>query len=377
MTNLTTIMAQIEQDDKFKKDVTIENRRIAMQDDGRLRLSDRQHDGVLLNMSDYAMSQTFSKLGIPVAYGRILMDRRPDLLAPHFNYWINEEHKDYLLRMKLDDSTGTGLLRAFLSDRYTILDNRDAMGSFGAIVEQMEGVNIESFNLLDHRMHMRVTFDDLAVDLGKSQIEGKNDILKVGIDLGNSEVGASSLYVQSMVLRLICTNGMVGWRSGDDAFVQRHIHLTSRELFTRMNDAMGNIINAGDALLEAMANSKQFHVPNPMDVIKTLAKDAKYSKKVQEKLIEDFMVEPENTRYGVVNAFTRTARDMGRQGNLDMQIDMEKFAGELIKSGAKLIDRAIKTPSAEEYDSLLIPSPVQQAQEEKDTDIDFFKYLIK
>ena len=314
----------LEQEEKTKRDMWVNLSDLFMGKDGRIRRKSRNGvDG--LELSDYAMTQAFNRIGIPVKYGKKLMAERPDLVADQFNHWVSKDDRVVLIRMRINED-GTGFIRGFLSDKYSILDNIQVFESLEKVLQQSPTANLASFYIDDKRAHMRITFPDLTADFGIST-EGKHDVLQVGVDIVNSEVGASSLRVTPLVYRLVCLNGLKAWSADGDPFVQRHIYLTSNELFGRMNTAIVDAIKGGDEMLETLNNVRKIKVENPLEVIEELAKKQMYSQNLIDQAKANFMIEPENSLYGVVNAFTRTARDLPNERRLEV----EAYAGEILK----------------------------------------------
>ncbi len=312
-----------ENDEATKRDMVVPLNELTMEQTGKLRRHAR--GGVEgLALSDYAMGQAFSRLGIPVAYGRKLMKERPDLVATQFNHWTSKETRQVLVRMRIHEN-GQGVIRGFLSDRYSILDNKDVFDGLSRIIETTPEAELTSTHIDDRRAHIRLSFPELSADFGLNP-EGKPDILRVGVDIVNSEVGASSLRITPVVYRLVCTNGLKGWAPTGERFVQRHMHLTTNELYGRMSTAVVDAIRGGDTMIETLQGARKTKVEEPLDIIKELAAKQTYSQTVTDTAQRNFLIEPEPSLYGIMNAFTRTARDLPNERRLEM----EEFAGSLL-----------------------------------------------
>lgn len=325
------ILDKIEQDDRNKKDIQIGMAEIEMLPNGTIKSKNKNIDKGF-ELSDYAKTQAFNRLGIPVRYGKRLMEERPDLVAEEFNHWAwQQTDMGVLLRVR-HDSNYNGYVRGFLSERYSRLDNRDVVGSLAEILEKIPDADILGFHLDDRRTHLRLTLPELSANTGVAKT-GQDDILRVGVDIINSEVGASSLVISPLVFRLVCSNGLRAWTSDGEEFRQRHIHLSENELFNRMNSAVVDSINQGDELLHVMNETKKYEIDNPLEVIEKLAKKNIYSQKLIDTAKDNYMIEPDRNLYGVINSFTRTAKDLDDEKRLDL----EKFAGQL------MFDKAVRT----------------------------------
>lgn len=315
-----SLLKQVEQDDRGKEDKIMPFGSLRMNVYGLIETKGRNP----LQLTDHATTQVLSKLGIPVRYAKRVLEERPDLVADHFNHWAKKEDGDVLLRMK--KAGGHGVIRAVLSDRYSILDNKDVMVALHEVIKELPDAELLQSNLNDRITNIRIAFPELTAEFGKT-VTGEKDLIKVGVDIDNSEVGVSSLRVIPVTYRLVCTNGMRAWVKDGDLFEQRHIHLTSDELYMRMSGAIVNAIKAGDGLVKTMRQAKGIKVASPLDIIKEIAQKEEYSKKLTDILINNFMVEPDNTLYGVTNAFTRTARDIE---NTERRLNLEEYAGNML-----------------------------------------------
>ncbi len=315
------LLKRVEQDDRGKEDKIVSFGSVRMNPQGLIETKGRNP----LQLTDHATTQVFSKLGIPVRYAKRLMEERPELVADQFNHWVRKEDGDVLLRMRKANGQ-QGLIRAVLSDRYSILDNKDVMVALQQVVNELPQAEILQSNLNDRITNIRLAFPELTAEFDKT-VTGEKDLIKVGVDIDNSEIGVSSLRVMPVTYRLVCTNGMRAWVKDGDLFEQRHIHLTSDELYMRMSGAIVNAIKAGDGLIKVMRQAKGIKVASPLDLIKELAQKEEYSKKLTDALTENFMIEPENNIYGVINAFTRTARDIE---NTERRLDLEEYAGNML-----------------------------------------------
>ena len=317
------VLQQVWRDDENKRDQLINIHQLRMSDTGGL-ITLNGTDRVLA-MSDHALSQIFSRLGIPVHYGKRLMAERPDLVAKEFNHWVRGT-EERLLLMRYREGDGDGMVRAFLSDKYAPLDNRDVSDMLARIVQKMgDETELSSFYMDDRRLHVRMTFPSLTARLGES-VTGEEDDVRVGVDIVNSEVGASALTVTPLIWRLVCSNGLRAWATDGETFRQRHIHLKPWEIYNRMTEAVGSAVGRGDEMIEQFIATRGVPVDDPLHVIEKLSKKELYSKEIVEEVKNNFMIEPQNTVYGLVNAYTRTARELPNE----RRMDMERLAGRLM-----------------------------------------------
>ena len=106
-----------------------------------------------------------------------------------------------------------GTARAILSDRYRRIDNYEVAQTVLPIISEMQGARIESCELTDTRMYIKVVNERIQTEV----VPG--DIVQAGILISNSEVGMGSVSVKPLIYRLVCTNGMVA----DVGVGKRHV----------------------------------------------------------------------------------------------------------------------------------------------------------
>lgn len=315
-----TAISQIRNDDLNKMDIMTQTSMIRMDSNGRLVANGMQFD-----MSDNAMSQVFGRYNMPVLYEKRLLEMNPELVADQFNFLLKRSKNENPSLLRFRRHCNTNELRAFLSNSYSAIDNNEIFETLGDIMGGMEDLEVESFYLDDNRSRMRIIIPSMERSVGVAL--KKNDIIKVGFDVINSETGRASLQISPVVYRLVCTNGLKAWQQEGDVFKQRHSYARNSELKTNMKKAISNSIRTGDALLEAFAMTKEIDVDDPMETIKLLSKKKEYSEKFIELTQDNWRIEPEPTMYGVINAFTRSAQSLDDE----RRIDVEKFAGTLVK----------------------------------------------
>ena len=326
------LLDRVTEEEKAKHDFQVLVKDLRMKDNCNLVSVQKMDSSNGSELSDFALTQLFNHMEMPVKYMKKLKVERPELVAEQFNYLVsrnstlkNDKEKKFLLRsIQTGDSDFT--VRGVLSDRYTILDNTQVLDSLVNVVNNLPDFKVESLVLNDKKMHIRLSFNDIYHNFGKSP-EGKDDIVKVGLDIQNSEIGYSSLIVSPITYRLVCTNGLMAWKVEEGSIRRRHIHMTSTELQNMMEESMKQGINNAKKLLDGMIQSTKVTLDNPFSFIEEQGKSIQMSKKQIEVVKSNYEIEPMKSMYGVVNAFTRTARD---QKNHDVRLNIEKLAGNML-----------------------------------------------
>lgn len=150
-----------------------------------------------LQINQTAHRQFGTHLKIPASYYDRMLTTHPELLAHNVNSWFQREPSKRMLR------TMGGTARAFLSNRYRRIDNLEIAQVVLPIIGEMEGAHVESCQITESRMYLKVVNTRLEAEV----VPG--DIVQAGVIISNSEVGLGSVCIQPLVYRLVCSNGMI------------------------------------------------------------------------------------------------------------------------------------------------------------------------
>lgn len=272
-------------------------------------------------VTEWAHTQLGEKCGIPMPYYRKMMDaRRYELLAENVNAWIPSKERR-LLRI-LD-----GKVRAILSDKYRRMDNYDLVYAALDLFEK-HGVEVHRCDLTERHMYVKV------VKLHEMREIKENDRVVPGIILSNSEVGDGGLKIEPFMLRLLCTNGMIG-----DSVIRR-IHLGERlgvgEYFSeetqKLEDAalwskVKDIIDATfdpvifQEWVDQVKQGTEVQVPSPTKAVTNVAAQFNISEERKNQLLDYFTTKEAPTQWGLANAVTRLAKDYEQPED---QVELEK-----------------------------------------------------
>jgi hypothetical protein len=261
-----------------QRDIIVRQDSIHFKDDGTVNVAHGNDEVTNLEVQDQAQGQFAEKLGVPKKYWDRMRGEAPTLLAKNANHWlpIADEKKgveNRLLRVMDSDDDNPDALRAFLSDRYRIIDHLDvlvtAVQSITGQIENEEnfadGCRVMKCFLTRKNMDVTICNPGMLVDLNNldggiqqgtiQDAEGAHSFIYAwpatafdkaqpysfdeGMDRGfrppegtkyvfptarirNSETGHGGLTVQPGLLESICRNGMWIGQS------MRQIHLGSR-----------------------------------------------------------------------------------------------------------------------------------------------------
>ncbi len=302
-----TVEEKICQDDQSKWDRKVSGQELRVSNAAVLELADGNGGGGY-PLSDLATTQMCQRLEIPVAYYKRLPEEMKATVANHDLGRLRE--KSFLLRGKGE------WIRAFLSAEYVAYNNSQ-------IAETVEGllgkaaVTMKAFLLEETHMFLKIISEEI-VDHAAG--------LKAGIVIGNSEVGMGSVSVEPFVFRLPCTNDLIV--AQEKSFRHAHIHLTASELTRRMVEAIGNGFQVASSVLDAFLKAHYDPIPDPVETIRKIAEARNLSQKFTDEVTSSYLVEPEPSRFGVINSFTRAAQGLGPI----QRIEMERFAGTLLEA---------------------------------------------
>jgi len=125
-----------------------------------------------------------------------LLEHEPELHAHTVNYfWRNRPNDEARLVRVLD-----GKARAYMSDRYAIFDNFELTQGVLEPIMNMKDVtmSVASAQVTERKLYLKFVSD----------IEGRvgKDVIYAGLEIGNSEVGASTVYWKMLFARVGCFN---------------------------------------------------------------------------------------------------------------------------------------------------------------------------
>jgi hypothetical protein len=303
-----TVAEKIIQDDQNKWDRKVAGQKLQISSSGAMETVNGDRPGEIYSLSEVATTQMCQKLEIPVKYYRRLPDEMKATVA---NYDIGRLNgNSFLLRGKGD------WIRAFLSADYIAYDNSRIAETAEALLRN-GALLVKSFVLEETHMFLKIVSEDIRdVESG----------LKAGIMIGNSEVGMGSVSVEPFVFRKPCTNDLIVSR--EKSFRHAHIHLTPYELTRRMAEAVSEGFSVASSVLDAFLKTRDEPIADPLETIRKIAETRQLSQKLTDELLSSYLVEPDSTRFGVINAFTSAAQKLGPL----QRIEMERFAGTLIEA---------------------------------------------
>lgn len=304
------------------------------------------------------------KLGIPLAYVRRLRTDRVDLYDANANGWLHgrgengyHEHgfvgpdpRNFLVRA-FTGGDGEGVARAFLSDRFGMIDNFDVLtATLDGIRRSGANVEVTSCDLTERRMYVKVACPEIAVHapvlmenyrrpwapgqapwetragLDHGWIpEGERPVVFAGFVLSNSEVGCGAFTIAPHVTFLACHNGLT---IGTDALRRVHVggqldegvvkwshdtHQKSLALVTAMaTDAVRTFLSTEYVQAKVSELETRAGVPivDTVATIERVGKTLAFSKEETASVLDHFIRGGQATAGGVLNAVTSYAQEV-------------------------------------------------------------------
>jgi hypothetical protein len=300
----------------------------------------------IFGVNSIAHDQIGTHTGIPAKYYDRMVHEHPELLANNINAWFAKYPAPRLVR------TLDGNARAFLSDSYRPLENFDLAESVLPILFD-EKLEIMSCEITDRRLYIKAVDPRISRDVpsGHKMGDGSHtlfDTCSPAIIISNSEVGAGALSVDSGVYTKGCTNMALLAAAG---MKRRHVgarhaiaegeqiaHLLSDEtrratdkaIWLQVRDVVKGAFE--EARFEAAAAklaglAEQPIKGDPVRVVELSAKHFGVSQDESTSVLRHLIEGGDLTRYGLFNAFTRTAQDVE---SYDRATEFERMGGALV-----------------------------------------------
>lgn len=322
--SLLELAQEIERQKATKLDLLADTRQVHMQavdanDNGnfepRVTFDGRPES---YGVTSTAHEQIASALEIPRGYYNRMLADAPVLLADNVNRWMQQEPKQRLVRAV------DGNVRAMLSPSYRPLDNEKLIEFLGPVFQKYgSGLQVMSSEITEKRLYLKIAYPQVSGEIAKG------DVVQSGFVVGNSEVGAGTLYAYPWILRLVCTNGMKIESAG-----QRRTHIGRRQEIEagrvieyqhdtqRVSDAaiMLQLRDTVEACLlpatfeqlleEFKVSAKAPEIERPEKALKVLAKSLSLTDGEQESVLHHLIKGGDLSAWGAANAITRAAEDV-------------------------------------------------------------------
>jgi hypothetical protein len=322
--SLQELAIELERQNEVKRDYIADTREIMMRIP-EYHGNEQTPDPVLslpkipdFTINGVAHDQIATKTGIPINYYNKMLEKKPQLLADNVNTWFQKNPDKRMIR------TLDGTARAFLSDRYRRIDNHEIATAVLPIIQSFgEGARVDSCELTDKRMYIKVVNERITTEVSKG------DVVQSGILISNSETGLGSVTVMPLVYRVVCSNGMIANTAGQRS---RHVGRTNEgeenfEIYSnetiiqddktfvmKLQDIVRSTANIVqfERVVAAMKISKEAKITsdNVPGVVQLAAKNFGLYEKESQSVLDHLIRGGELSLYGLANAVTRHAHDV-------------------------------------------------------------------
>lgn len=340
---LTQLAQTIERQAQTKMDYVAPARSIVMNNDASVDVAPADLFSKLLTKT--AHKQLGEVTGIPAEYYERLRTADPALLANNVNRWMGSlldtksQPKRQLVRM-LD-----GQVRAVLSDSYQRIDNYEVFETVMSILVKVPGLRIVSAAVTENRMHIKAVTEEGQLVVPGSRRVG--DMVEKGVAISNSETGLGALAISPFAHYLWCTNGMV---RNDSRLRQAHLgrkieggiegllsdstkKLEDKVVLSKVKDVLTAAFDQDNfaKYIEKMGSTTQQRIEGDVNAaVEALGPTLGLQVGERQSVLKHLIEGGDLSRYGLVNAVTRTAED----------VDSYDRATELETAGYKLADLA-------------------------------------
>ncbi len=296
-----------------KRDFHAPTSSLSMLRDGQFHLN--TNDGVeIMPATPYAHAQMASRLSIPKPYYGRMLSESPDLLSANVNHWLGGKQGETSLVRTLRCS-----MRAFLSNRYRIVDHADILAIAIPELADNDGLKIVSCNVTEQKMYLKVVNTNLeaAISVG--------DVVQAGFVLSNGELGNGSISVEPFIYRLICTNGMsvpdrkirknhAGRATeNEDLYAIDTIQAIDSAYKLKVRDLIRNAISIStfhEIVADLRAAKDDNITGHPTMAVELTAKAIGLHGDESSQVLNHLIRAGDLSRFGLLNAVTRTAEDL-------------------------------------------------------------------
>ena len=294
--------------------------------------------GEPLAIRDTAHGQIAERVGIPKAYYDRMREHAPALFDENVNHWLKASDDRRLIR------TLDGHARAFLSDRYRMLDNDD-LAAVALPILMNHGFELVSAEITERKFYLKATTPRIQAEVKPG------DVVQSGLVISNSEVGHGTLKIEPLLYFLVCSNGLV---IPDASLRRQHVgrHLSDldaeeryfRQETVRADDA-AFWMKVRDVLIGMLEDSAFLGYLNkvrdaagqrieadPFEVVEVTAKRYRLAEPEKRSVLTHFLTghngQTELTRYGLIQAVTRASQEVE---DYDRATELEQLGGQILE----------------------------------------------
>ena len=291
--------------------------------------------GTTMPATRWAHSQIASKVGIPAKYYNRMRTEAPDLLADNVSHWWRNQPENRMVRAV--GVNGDSRIRAFLATRFQILDNLDFVTRVFTAAEEFDA-QARNCHITDDRLYVQLLTPRTAELPSRA-----GDVVQQGITIRNSEVGDGRVVVQPWLLRLVCTNGMLSTKQFRRTHLgaKQEMGMLSESTIAKQADATWSEVTDWvkysldpahfDEMVSTLDRAARTDViSTPRDATANIARDFNLSKSEGMAVLERYLVNQDQTQYGMAQAVTHVAHETAAVGTFQRRVELESIGGDIV-----------------------------------------------
>lgn len=335
--DLNELAAELTKQADSERDFIVGSKALAMNSKAQLVLPESFE---ALPVTDFAHGQVADFVNIPRDYYRRMQASDPGLLSTNVNRWLDDMPNDSR-RMVRSNYKG---VRALVSDKF-----RRELSNYGVAKRALEiavgerGAQAVSQTITDTRLYLKFVYPGLELD-----VPGRpGDTIRAGLLVRNSEVGHGRFYVAPWALRKVCVNGMVAeveiakYHVGRRIEIQDKLEALLSERTKDLQDAavwaeVEDIMKASfdESFFTGWVNTMGESAERKIEsgdlpaVVDVTRRELRLPATTSEDILGHLMQGGDLTQWGLANAITRTAEDVG---DYELATDLETAGGRLIE----------------------------------------------
>jgi hypothetical protein len=333
------VMEQIQADIDNREDIMVKTRDISavITDDNQFAF---QVQGRKFVPTDWSLQQFSTRAKTPSVSVMREMRNQPDfddqdgeLMVDFANNYMRrmDQDKEFRLRTYTD-----GTCRAFLTDKYSPVDNRWYMD---VLREFLPDARMSHWKGDEDTIFGNLLLPDSVIDYGQDDDTDYGGM----VSIGNCEIGKRRMSQYPSIFRAICMNGCIWGQQEGKKISKVHrgaIDLSDLKTCIAENIEMQlNILPDGiRKFLETRTQKMGTH--SAKGVIAAVCNDFRLDKKQSTEVLEQFITHEHEHQnlFGVINAVTRA----GQEFTADTWFKMDNVGGDLMNLSASRWDTILR-----------------------------------
>ncbi len=333
--NYGTLIEKLKEERRDSRDYLTDTRNLTFKtdEDGSKVYVEAQGERTLqYGITELAEQQVAARLKIPMQYYRYMKENQPDLLDTNVNTWFQNKPETRFVR------TLKGNVRAFLSDRYQVVDNLEIAAKALTVMNENQDWVQGSLAVTDEHLYIKVLSERFSDEISVG------DTVQAGFVVSNSEVGLGCVRVEPLIYRLVCTNGMivpdkahrkyhVGQKQEIDEnyaleiFRTETIETSNKAYLMKIEDIIRGALNESvfRDTVARMRKAKEMTIDvDPVETARAVGKTFNMNEAEIMTVGANYLNDNDFTQYGLANAVTKTANT---RPAYERATEFEKFGG--------------------------------------------------